>query len=130
MAPPIKVGIVGYGFSARTFHIPFILSIPDLAIHAFLQRGAAPSVRGQPGSSCTDDYPSAKRYDTAEGFFADKNTELVVVTTGVGSHAELAEKALRAGKHGEYECECKCVSTTGWSQLCEHLMTNGVDRHD
>lgn len=116
MPSPIKVGIIGYGFSARTFHIPFIKSNPDLVIHSFLQRGDVPHVRGSPASSCEDDFPSAKRYRTADSFFDDKETELVIITTGHASHAELAEKALKAGMNGE----CKPETEAAQSQLTPH----------
>lgn len=102
MAPtPINVGFIGYGFSTKCFHLPFILPNPDLKIHAFLQRSPAPSSsETEKGKHCTIDYPQAKHYQTADAFFADKDIELVIVCTRHESHAELAERALGAGMHG------------------------------
>ncbi|SPQ18383.1 e7dee994-338e-460b-b76b-391a4ad60ef8 [Thermothielavioides terrestris] len=100
---PIKVGIVGYGFATKCFHLPYILPNPELEVYAFLQRAAAPT----PGSSseqtprwghCTVDFPQAKHYRTADEFFADEQIELVIVLTS-RAHGEFAERALRAGKH-------------------------------
>jgi len=99
---PINVGFVAYGFATRCFHLPFVLPNPNLNVYAFLQRAEAPSDKtGVPaGKHCTVDFPDAKHYRTAETFFADPNIDLVIVCTHHDSHAELAEKALLAGKHG------------------------------
>jgi predicted dehydrogenase len=96
---PIKVGLMGYGFSTNCFHVPYILPNPDLEIYAFLQRKEAPQDKTESGKHCTIDHPNAKHYRTADDFFADSDIELVVVCTAVASHAEYAEKALRSGKH-------------------------------
>ncbi|PKS12751.1 hypothetical protein jhhlp_000961 [Lomentospora prolificans] len=97
---PIKVGIVGYGFSTKCFHLPYILPNPDLEVYAFLQRAAPPSedpnVQLKMGH-CTVDFPKAKHYRTAEDFFADPEIDLVVVCTH--EHEQFAEGALKAGKH-------------------------------
>ncbi|KAH7372076.1 hypothetical protein BKA64DRAFT_750894 [Cadophora sp. MPI-SDFR-AT-0126] len=101
MSTPIKLGIVGYGGSARFFHLPYILPNPDLSVYAFLQRAEAPSnpAEAKPGTHCTVDYPDAKHYRTSEEFFGDVDIELVIVCTHHNTHSEFAEKALRAGKH-------------------------------
>jgi predicted dehydrogenase len=96
---PINVGLMGYGFSTKSFHLPFILPNPDLKVYAFLQRAEATN---EPGKHCTADFPDAKHYRTADEFFADPNIELVIVCTHHDSHAEFAEKALNTGKHGKY----------------------------
>ncbi|UPK92263.1 hypothetical protein LCI18_003198 [Fusarium solani-melongenae] len=97
----IKVGIVGYGFSATTFHLPFILASKRYEIVAFLQRAAPPSSPPSPDQAphCTVEFPDVKHYRNADDFFADGNIELVVVVTREDTHASFAEKALLAGKH-------------------------------
>ncbi|KAK4451402.1 hypothetical protein QBC34DRAFT_400902 [Podospora aff. communis PSN243] len=102
MAAPIKVGFVGYGFSTNCFHLPFILPNPELEVYAFLQRAAPPSdpshqPSGKPWGHCTVDFPEAKHYQTSDDFFADHDTELVIICNH--AHEEFVEKALRAGKH-------------------------------
>lgn len=99
---PIKVGLMGYGFSTKSFHVPFILPNPDLEVYAFLQRAEAPKDKSgvEKGKHCTVDHPNAKHYRTADDFFADKDIELVIVCTGVDTHAKFAEQAMRSGKHG------------------------------
>lgn len=102
MTHPIKVGIVGYGFSTQCFHLPFILPNPDFEVYAFLQRAAPPSEDGDKKPKwghCTVDFPEAKHHRTAETFFADDAIELVIILTH--SHEEFVERALLAGKHGD-----------------------------
>lgn len=97
---PIKLGIIGYGFSAKCFHLPFILGNPDLEVHAFLQRKPAPEdpSKVEGWGHCTVDFPKAKHYRTADEFFADGEIEVVIVCTH--AHEEFVEQALNAGKHG------------------------------
>jgi hypothetical protein len=74
-----------------------------LKVYAFLQRSPPPPASSNPekGKHFTIDYPEAKHYQTAGGFFADKDIDLAIVCTRHESHAELAEQALLAGKHGK-----------------------------
>lgn len=99
----INVGIIGYGNSAKSFHIPFIAAIPEYNIVAVLQRAEAPAdvSSAVPGSHCTVDLPGIQHYRTPDEFFADPNTALVVVATHIDTHALFAEKSLLAGKHGD-----------------------------
>ncbi|KAK4240454.1 hypothetical protein C8A03DRAFT_42067 [Achaetomium macrosporum] len=98
---PIKVGIVGYGFATKCFHLPYILPNPELEVYAFLQRAAPPSETSQTPAwgHCTIDFPQAKHYRTADEFYADEQIELVVVLTSSTAHGEFVERALLAGKH-------------------------------
>lgn len=99
---PIKVGVVGYGFAAKSFHLPFITAIPDYEVVAILQRAEAPSdpASAPKGSHCTVDFPTVKHYRAADDFFADPQIQFVVVATHTDTHASFARKALLAGKHG------------------------------
>lgn len=101
---PIKVGIIGYGFSTKCFHVPFISAHPDLQITTFVQRAEAPSgeAGAKPGSHCTVDHPDAKHYRTADDLFKDPDVELVIVCSHTDTHTSFAEQALLAGKHGLY----------------------------
>lgn len=116
MSPPkpIGVGIVGYGFSTRTFHLPFILPNPSYRLVAFVQRhdAAVDSRTGKTAPHCTIDYPEARRYKGHEEFLADSEVELVIIATGHSSHAALAIAALKAGKHGEWAEVCAGQRTT------------------
>ncbi|RBQ74481.1 hypothetical protein VDGD_21388 [Verticillium dahliae] len=101
---PIRVGVVGYGFAAKSFHLPFIRAIPDYEVVAILQRAEAPAdpASAAAGSHCTVDFPTARHHRTADAFFADADVDLVVVATHTDTHVAFAEKALEAGKHGMF----------------------------
>ena len=90
-----KVGIIGYGLSAKVFHIPFIATIPSLQLHAVVQR--TPKLDDDPSK----DHSGVKTYRTSEDLFKDSDVDVVVVTTTPDTHFELAKAALEAGKHGE-----------------------------
>lgn len=81
MADDIRVGLVGYGMAARTFHEPVIRAVPGLEITRIV----------------------AHRTEDPSRVFDDPDVDLVVITTPNASHAELAERALRAGKHAVVE---------------------------
>lgn len=108
---PIKAGIIGYGFSTKCFHLPFILPNPDLEVYAFLQRRPAPKTpeeaKALKWGHCTIDFPQARHYQTSNDFFQDQSIELVIVLTGDGTHGEFVEGALNAGKHGEPLDACR-----------------------
>ena len=101
MSKPLKIGLMGYGNAARVYHLPYITSNPHYIIHAFYQRAPTPE-KGKP--HCTVDYPDAKHYSDLDEFLKDSEIELVCVLTQYDTHASFAEKALLAGKHGEFFC--------------------------
>lgn len=100
--PPVRFGYVGYGNSAIRYHLPFIANNPDIELYAFYQRSPPPSDPTAPDAKrhCTIDHPGAKHYTDLDAFLADEAIEVVVVVTDHTTHAEFAEKALLAGKHG------------------------------
>ena len=93
---------MGYGFSTKCFHLPFITPNSDYEVVAFLQRAEAPSDKSdvEPGKHCTVDHPKAKHYRTPKEFFGDSNIDLVIVCTSSDTHCEFGEAALNADKHG------------------------------
>lgn len=90
-----NVGIIGYGLSAKTFHIPFINAVPDFNLYAIVQR--SPKVDDDAGR----DHPGIQVYRSADELVNDTKVDLVVVTTAPESHLTLAKLALQANKHGE-----------------------------
>ncbi|KAH6655177.1 oxidoreductase [Truncatella angustata] len=88
-----NVGVVGYGMSAKVFHIPFVKVTPLLKLHSILQRSPKPT------DSAPSDYPDLKHHTTYDSFLADPELDLVVLSTTPPTHFELASKALKAGKH-------------------------------
>lgn len=92
-APQLNVGIIGYGLSAKVFHIPFIAITPSLKLHAIVQRSPVP------GNSAPSDFPSLKHYTNASYLLADNNVDVVIISTPPNTHFALTRDALNAGKH-------------------------------
>ena len=87
---PIKTAVIGYGYSARTFHIPFISQLPQFEFSAI-------------SSSQTDalrqDWPNVNHYSSAEALLTESDVELIVITAPNDVHFKLAAMALEHGKH-------------------------------
>ncbi|OBP16047.1 oxidoreductase [Rheinheimera sp. SA_1] len=85
----LKTAVIGYGLSARTFHLPFIKLQPDLELVAISS--------SQPELAI--DYPHLTHYPDANALIANSDAELVVITSPNHSHFPLAKAALQQGKH-------------------------------
>ncbi|KAK3906388.1 hypothetical protein C8A05DRAFT_29749 [Staphylotrichum tortipilum] len=95
MAPekPFNVAIVGYGLSAKVFHIPFIALTPSLNLHSILQRTPTPS------NSAPLDHPTLTHYTSLPLLLADPAVDIVILCTPPNTHGPFAGAALKAGKH-------------------------------
>ncbi|WP_428390901.1 oxidoreductase [Lichenicoccus sp.] len=87
---PIRVGLLGYGYSGKVFHAPLIAAVPGLRLCGVSSRAAA-SVRA--------DYPSAKVYADPLALITAHEIDLIVIATPNDTHAPLARAAIAAGKH-------------------------------
>lgn len=96
----IKVGVVGYGLSARTFHIPFVKAHAELELAAVMQPEAYPD------RSAGKDVSGVPIYHTMEDIVGKPELDLIVIASPSDTHHALAKDALRAGKHGK--CNSKC----------------------
>jgi scyllo-inositol 2-dehydrogenase (NADP+) len=85
----IKVGVVGYGLAGRVFHTPFISAVPGLVLSGIVQRS---------GDSAARAWPHAAIYRNLDDLL-HSDVDLVVIATPNATHAPMAIKALRAGKH-------------------------------
>lgn len=92
---PSNVGVIGYGFSAKTFHLPFIQQVPDLKLYAIVQRTPTPD------DDAEKDHPGIKSFRSTEDMVRDPAVDVVVVTTAPDSHFPLTKLALENGKHGQ-----------------------------
>ena len=88
----VRVGILGYGFSGRTFHAYLVSRVPDLKLVAVASR--APERR----EKAKRDYGVAT-YETLDDMLARGEIELVIVATPHNTHAALACEIMDAGKH-------------------------------
>lgn len=86
MPEKIKVGLAGFGKSARVFHIPFISTMEEFEISTVLERKSNASQAL---------FPSVQVVRTIDELADDKNTELIVITTPNDTHFEYAARALK-----------------------------------
>lgn len=91
-----NIGVVGYGYSAKTFHIPFLQEVPELKLYAVVQRTP------KPDDDAEKSHPGVKSYRTTEEMVRDAGVDVVIITTAPDSHFALAKLALEAGKHGNF----------------------------
>lgn len=89
-----NVGVVGYGFSAKIFHIPFVQEVPEFNLYAIVQRTP------KPDDDAEKDHPGVKSYRNTQEMVQDAAVDVVIVTTAPDSHYELVKLALENGKHG------------------------------
>jgi predicted dehydrogenase len=90
MTPPLRVGIVGYGYATQVFHAPLVSGVPGLLLTAISSRDPA---------RVAADWPQVEPLPTPEALFARSDIDLVVVPTPNDTHHPIARAALLAGKH-------------------------------
>lgn len=86
----IRVGIVGYGFSARTFHAPLIGATAGLALSVVASRDPA---------KVHADLPDVAVVADPLELVNSSDVDLVVIASPNDTHLQLASAALSAGKH-------------------------------
>jgi len=87
---PVKTAIVGYGFSAKTFHIPFLQALQNFSLSAISSRQAETVKR---------DCPDAIHFSSANEMLCESDAELVIITAPNDVHFSLAKLALENNKH-------------------------------
>lgn len=85
----LKAGVVGFGKSAKVFHIPFLVTLPEYELRAILERRS---------DEAKKEFPETITVRSIEEML-ETDVDLVIVTTPNDTHFEYAAKALRAGKH-------------------------------
>lgn len=97
MSSPINTCVVGVGLAGLTFHVPFILALPQLFnLYAVVERN--PKEEG--GKVKARFGVSPKIYPSLDAALADSAIELVIIATPNDTHYPFAKAALEAGKHG------------------------------
>jgi scyllo-inositol 2-dehydrogenase (NADP+) len=86
----IITGVVGYGFSGRVFHCPFVHAHSDFHLKTVVSRHSDEPLK---------DYPYIQIARTYEDLLNDQEIELVIITTPSHLHFEQAKMALEKGKH-------------------------------
>lgn len=86
----IRTGIVGFGFAAQTFHLPFLTIHPDFEPVAVVSSNH---------DLVAEKLPSATYYSNIEDMLRDAALDLVIITTPNHTHFTLAKQALEADCH-------------------------------
>ncbi|KAI5776261.1 hypothetical protein EDC01DRAFT_777862 [Geopyxis carbonaria] len=86
---PINVGIIGYGLSAKRFHIPYIRASPHVSLYGIVERS---------GTTCLALSPPPVHFASVGALLADPAVALVVVASVNTAHYAHARAALEAGK--------------------------------
>ncbi|KAJ7904388.1 hypothetical protein B0H14DRAFT_2662613 [Mycena olivaceomarginata] len=97
MSPaPIKTCVLGVGLAGLTFHVPFVLALPEsFTLVAVLERN--PQSEG--GKLKERFGVTAKIHNNLAQVLEDSDIELVIVGTPSSTHYDYAKAALEAGKH-------------------------------
>jgi predicted dehydrogenase len=74
----------------RVFHGPLLFSVEGLELAAVVERNT---------NKAAERYPNIKTYRSISELLSDDSIGLVVVTTPSGTHFEIAQQVLEAGKH-------------------------------
>lgn len=87
---PIRVGLIGFGFVSKTFHVPLIKATGGYRITV-----VSSSRPGEVSAMLAD----AEIVSRPEMLAAHPDVDLVVIATPNETHAPLAEMAMRAGRN-------------------------------
>jgi scyllo-inositol 2-dehydrogenase (NADP+) len=86
----VRVGLIGYGFSASTFHAPLLAAIKGFRITG---------VSSSRPESVLKDLPEAAAEADHSALIQRKDVDLIIITAPNEAHFPLAKEALEAGKH-------------------------------
>lgn len=89
--PPLRVGLIGFGYGSQTFHAPLITTTPGLALVAVSSRDPA-----RVAQALGDEVRVAA---TPHELIARDDLDLIVVAAPNDAHHPLARAALLAGRH-------------------------------
>lgn len=104
----IQTGIVGYGFSAQTFHLPLLQACERFNLHGISTRKTA---------LLNEKHPKIQTFRTPLELMHDPLIDLIVITSPNDSHYGLARQSLEFGKHVILEKPMVCSSEEGRSLI-------------
>jgi predicted dehydrogenase len=90
MSSPVSTALVSFGISSKTFHAPFLATMPEFSLDAVVERST---------NHAEEKYPGIRTYRTLEDLLRDDRIELVVITSPNETHFPSAKAAMEAGKH-------------------------------
>ncbi|WP_336962590.1 oxidoreductase [Sphingobium aquiterrae] len=86
----IRVGIIGYGFVTKTFHLPLIGATDGIAVTA---------ISSSRPDCVKADHPGTKVFENHDALVSSEEVDVVIVASPNDSHGHWARAALKAGKH-------------------------------
>jgi scyllo-inositol 2-dehydrogenase (NADP+) len=86
----IQTAIVGYGKSAKYFHVPLLKTVPGFKVTTVMQRTKNDSLA---------DFPAARIVRDMESLLDENELDLIVITSPNSVHYQQCSDALKAGKH-------------------------------
>ncbi len=87
---PISTALVSFGISSKTFHAPFLTTMPEFELLAVVERNS---------EHAKEKYPWVTIYRSIEEMLKDDRIELVVITSPNETHFPYAKMVLEAGKN-------------------------------
>jgi scyllo-inositol 2-dehydrogenase (NADP+) len=87
---PIRTALVSFGISSRTFHAPFLTTMPEYQLLSVVERS---------GDTSKEKYPFVTVERSIEDLLKNDEIELVVITSPNETHFPYAKMAMEAGKH-------------------------------
>ena len=87
MSAPIKTGLVSFGISSKTFHAPFLTTVPGFALTSVVERST---------NEAEKSYTGIVTYRSIEAMLQDPELELVVITSPNDTHQPYAKAAMLA----------------------------------
>ena len=86
----LKVGVIGYGYSAKTFHIPLINASELFQLAA---------ISSSQKDTIAIEYPDVVVFETAQDLIASTTVDLVVITAPNAAHYPIAKQCLENRLH-------------------------------
>ncbi|CAK3857963.1 NAD binding Rossmann fold oxidoreductase like [Lecanosticta acicola] len=91
---PFNVAVVGYGLSAKVFHIPLVLALPNnFKLYGIVQRSP------KPGDDAGQDHAGIKSWRSVDEVYTDPDVDVVIVTSVPETHFDMCKSSLEAGKN-------------------------------
>ncbi|AUI65084.1 MULTISPECIES: Gfo/Idh/MocA family oxidoreductase [Glaesserella] len=85
----LKVGIAGFGYSSKVFHVPFLVQDTRFNIVKVYERSTSNALAVLPNVEIVREF---------DGLLSDE-IDLIIITTPNQTHYSLAKQAILAGKH-------------------------------
>lgn len=113
----VRTAVIGYGFAGRSFHSYLIGLAPKLTLHGIASRDPQTRERIIAERGC-------RAYETFDEVIADPDIDLVVLATPNHTHADLAVRALEAGKHVVSD-KVMCLTLADCDRMIEAATRSG-----